>query len=68
MELYFVGGNDNKRLVSYVDNVDEAVDKIKEFCEERDYKIPYWRSWGNLDNNGITYDVGSWSQFFKLVK
>ena len=43
----------------------EAMRVMQEFCEQRSFKIWYYRSW-NCD--GITiFDVGSHSEFFHVV-
>lgn len=68
MKLLFQASNGNERLVAEVTSENEAMKKINDFCEERDYKIPYVRSWGSLDDEGITYDVGSHTEFFYLVR
>lgn len=68
MKLYFKNSSGKELLIANVEDEDESMCEIKKFCEERDYKIPYWRCWGDLDKYGITYDVGSWSENFLLVK
>ena len=68
MKLFFQNANGNERVIANVDNADEAMIEIKKFCDERDFKIPYYRYYGSLDDNGIKYDVGSWSEFFVLRK
>lgn len=66
MILYFEDGNRNKRAISEeVENREDACKLIKEFCDERNYEIPYYRTWST--RAGETYfDVGSWSEFFIL--
>ena len=68
MKLYFQNSNGKKRLVAEVGNQEDAIREIKKFCEERDYRIPYVRRWGDLDKDGVTFDVGSWSESFILKK
>ena len=68
MKLYFQNSKGEERLISDVDSEDEAMKRIKKFCRERDFAIPYWRNWGALDDSGITYDVGSHTEFFKLKR
>lgn len=68
MKLLFRNSNGNNRVIANVDNEDEAMIEIKKFCDERDFKIPYYRVWGSLDNDGINYDVGSHTEFFILRK
>ena len=46
----------------------EARAKIKEFCSERGYEIPYIRMW-NTERGGVCmtqFDVGSHTEFFFL--
>ena len=39
--------------------------EIHKFCNDRNFKIYYTRSW--RDDDGLkVYDVGSWSEFFYL--
>ena len=63
MKLYFQNSNGNEKLIAEVHSENEAYQKIKEFCEERDFKIYYVRTW--MKNNcEKVYDVGSHSEFF----
>jgi hypothetical protein len=66
MKLYFQNYKGEERLIADVDSEDEAIMRIKKFCSDRDFTIPYWRNWGYLDSDGVTYDVGSHTEFFKL--
>ena len=66
MKLYFKNSSGKELLIANVEDEEEAMCKIKKFCEERDYNIPYWRCWGSIDGDGIYYDVGSWSENFVL--
>ena len=68
MKLSFRNSQGKERLIAEIDNADDVMTEIKKFCEERDFKIPYYRVWGNLDEDGVKYDVGSWSEFFILRK
>lgn len=67
--LYFIRSNGEERLVRENINPDMAIGYINEYVAQLNpnYKIYYIRSWGDLDKNGITYDVGSHTEFFKLV-
>jgi hypothetical protein len=67
--LYFIRSNGEKRLVRENINPDIAIAYINEYVAQLNpnYEIYYIRSWGDLDKNGITYDVGSHTEFFKLV-
>ena len=68
MKLYFQNSNGKERMVAEVENQEDAMSEIKKFCYERDFRIPYVRCWGDLNKDGITYDVGSWSENFVLRK
>lgn len=68
MKLYFQASNGNERLIAEVENGDEAMKEIKEFCFERNFNIPYVRCWGSLEDDGIWYDCGSWYEYFLLRK
>lgn len=68
MKLVFQNSMGNERTLADVEDKDEAMRKIKKFCLERDFKIPYTRTWGDLDKDGIWFDVGSWSEKFKLTR
>lgn len=64
MKLYFQNSNGKEKLIAEVHSEDEAYQKIKEFCEERDFKIYYVRTW---EHNDVKYfDVGSWSELMVL--
>lgn len=66
MKLYFQNHKGEERLIAEVETCDEALDKIKDFCYSRDFNIPYWRSWGDVDKDGLVFDVSSYSEFFIL--
>ena len=68
MKLLFQNSQGKERVVAEINNQDDALIEIKKFCEERDFKIPYYRVWGSLDDDGIKYDVGSHTEFFILRK
>ena len=68
MKLFFQNANGVERIIANVDNEDSAMFEIKKFCEERDFKIPYYRVYGNFDEDGVKYDVGSWTEHFILRK
>ena len=68
MKLYFQNSNGKERLVADVENQEDAMSEIKKFCNERDFRIYYTRAWGDLDKDGITYDVGSHTEFFVLKR
>ena len=65
MNLYFQNYKGTDKLIaSDIKNHDEALRAIKRFCNERDFRIRYYRSW--TENNETMFDVGSHSEFFKL--
>ena len=68
MKLTFQASSGKERKIADVDNQEEAMREIKKFCYEHEFKIPYTRFYGSLDNDGIWIDVGSWSEKFHLTK
>lgn len=62
--LTFVDSTEKERLISIVKNESEAFQSISDFLKEHNYKSYYTRSWREGDH--IVYDVGSWSEFFRL--
>lgn len=68
MKLLFKNSMGKEITIADVADEREAMKEINKFCAERDFTIPYYRYWGSLDEDGITYDVGSHTEFFKLVK
>lgn len=64
MKLYFQNRNGKERLIAEVKDGDDAYMKIKEFCNERGFKIYYTRCWKR--DNVVVYDVGSHTEFFLL--
>lgn len=67
MKLVFQASDGEERTIADVKDDDEAMYRIKEFCKERNFSIPYIRSWTDEDNT-TWIDVSSWSEFFKLYK
>ena len=65
-KLYFENSYGKRRIIAEVSNDAEAMDEIYNFCNDRNFKIYYVRTWTN-DNGEKVYDVGSWSEFFYLV-
>nr|DAQ07445.1 MAG TPA: hypothetical protein [Caudoviricetes sp.] len=66
MKLVFQASSGAERTIAYVNDDDEVMGEIKRFCQERDFKIPYTRTW---EKDGVvTFDVGSHTEFFKLYK
>jgi len=68
MYLYFEHSNGDLSFICECSK-EEVDKKITEFVHSinPNYKIPYMRSWGSEDNF-ITYDIGSHTEFFHLVK
>lgn len=65
MKLYFENSRGEKRLIAEPQTEQEAMKVIKEFCDERDFKIYYTRAWKTPDGYK-KYDVGSHTEFFIL--
>lgn len=65
MKLYFKDSRGNKRFVTEVNNESEAMEEIRAFCEERNFRIYYVRIWENSEGAKV-YDVGSHTEFFYL--
>ena len=64
MKLIFQNSKGIERVIAEPENEESAIECIYQFCEERNFKIYYVRSW--IENNRKKYDVGSWSEFFYL--
>ena len=67
MKLLFKNSMGKKIMIANVENEREAMKEINRFCAERDFTIPYYRCWGSLDEDGISVDVGSHTEFFLIV-
>lgn len=65
MKLYFENSRGKRRLIAEPKMEDDVTKIINEFCEERNFKIHYIRTW--IDGEGLrVYDVGSHTEFFLL--
>lgn len=64
MKLYFENSLGKERVIAEVENEDEAFKEINKFCEERNFKIYYIRTW--MVNSRKKFDVGSHTEFFYL--
>lgn len=65
MKLYFENSKGEKRIIAEPKTEEEAMKEINKFCEGRNFKIYYIRSW--IDDDGLKkFDVGSWSESFLL--
>lgn len=65
MKLYFENSYGERRLIAEPETRDGAWKQIHAFCEEKDFKIYYVRTWKEPDGIEV-FDVGSWSEFFYL--
>lgn len=65
MKLYFENSYGKRRIIARPKTEEEAMMKMHKFCEERNFKVYYTRSWRNNDGLKV-YDVGSWTEFFLL--
>ena len=64
MKLYFQNSLGQERVIADVATTKEAYKEINKFCEERNFKIYYVRTW--MENGRQKYDVGSHTEFFYL--
>lgn len=62
MKLYFENSRGERRLIGEPKNHEESWKIIHEFCAERNFEIPYVRTW--VVNNEKYYDVSSHTEFF----
>jgi hypothetical protein len=65
MKLYFENKYGKRRVIAEPQSEEEAMKEVYKFCEDRNFKIYYVRTW--KDNDGFkVYDVGSHVEFFFL--
>lgn len=65
MKLYFKNSRGERTPIAAPRTEEEAWEIIHVFCEERDFRIYYSRTW--RDPDGLKwYDVGSHTEFFIL--
>lgn len=65
MKLYFENSYGERRIIAEPETEEEAYKEMNKFCEDRNFKVYYVRSWMTPD--GLKkFDVGSWSEFFYL--
>ena len=65
--LYFQRANDEYLLIKEnVADEQEALKEISAFKKRHNYTSYYTRYW--TQNEVTTFDVGSWSEFFKLAE
>ena len=65
MKLYFENSYKERRIIAEPETEQEAMHEINKFCEDRNFKIYYVRTWVNKEGFK-TYDVGSHTEFFLL--
>lgn len=67
LKLYFKNGNGVDNFVADLEKVQEFSNAIKQDIHKRNpnYKIPYYRTWANGDNE-VMVDVGSHTEFYVL--
>ena len=65
MKLYFENAKGERRIITEPKTEADAMTEINKFCEDRNFKIYYIRSW-MVSDNLKKFDVGSWSEFFYL--
>lgn len=62
-KLYFEDRYERRRLIGEPNNDAESWKMIKGFCDERNFSIPYVRTWVT-ESGEKWYDVSSHSEFF----
>ena len=63
MKLYFENSYRERRLIGEPKDSNESWKIMNDFCEERNFKVYYIRSW-RTSNGEKHYDVGSHTEFF----
>ena len=63
MKLYFENSSGQRRLIATPKTAEESWNVIYDFCNERNFKIHYVRTWAE-PNGEKYYDVGSHTEFF----
>lgn len=61
-KVWFQNSQGQEREIAQVTNWSEVHKAISDFLADHNYKSYYIRSW--KENDRITIDVGSWSEFF----
>lgn len=67
--LYFENAKKKRtEIAKNVDSISQAINEIKAFCYQKNpnFNIYYIRLW-HSEENELTFDVGSWTEFFYLV-
>lgn len=65
MKLYFKNSSGERRIIAEPETEQEAMEEIHKFCNDRNFKIYYIRTW-MLPDGLKKFDVGSHSEFFYL--
>ena len=65
MKLFFQNSYGDMRVIAEPTTEQDAMKEIHKFCEDRNFKIYYTRSWRNKDGLKV-FDVGSHTEFFYL--
>ena len=65
-KLYFEDAYERRRLIGEPKDDQESWRMIHNFCAERNFQIPYVRTWVT-ENGEKWYDVSSHSEFFVEV-
>lgn len=66
-KLYFENSYRQRRLIGEPQTSDESFQMIRDFCDERNFKIYYVRSWITPDGEKY-YDVSSHTEFFVEIE
>ena len=74
--VFFENSQGKERAIEEATNMQEAFEAIRKFCNECDFHIHYTRFWieecpaeagsGAEIAWRLTFDVGSWSEFFHI--
>lgn len=66
MKLIFENSYGKERVIAEPKNEEEAFEAIHTFCDERNFRIYYIRTWEH--DGRKTFDVGSHTEFFHLLE
>lgn len=66
MKIYFENSRGERRLIGEPKTDKECWNMIHNFCAERNFEIPYVRTWTTSEGEKY-YDVSSHSEFFVEV-
>ena len=70
--VFFENSDGKERVIAEAQTMNEALDAIREFLKEHEYKSYFTRFWleeteyENAPCVVLTFDVGSWSEFFHI--